>query len=228
MASPKTAYTSPLQLGLVSAGTLFMGILTLGVLLKEIPLTLWFLCAVPVIVALIAQPFVQRASWKYEYSIFVFSLNALVFALSLWLALFLNHRQDFLIPTALVASVCIGGLYGGYQMAKRNHRVQVEKRSARASSNAQETSSYITIAGRCIPTSTVERIALRIQALTPLVIALGLNSAELLSQQGIYWIFSITSLVFVSMFTLGTGGAWFQASVTRQTHQKQPSRKRRP
>jgi hypothetical protein len=226
MAGSKTTYTSPLQLGLVSAGTLFMGVLWLGGLLKEIPIALWLLCAAPLVVALIAQPFVQRPSWKYEYAAFVFFLNAMVFASVLWLALFLNQNQGFLTPTVLVASACAGGTYGGYQMAKRNHRVQVEKRSAPASSNTKETSSHITIAGRRIPASTVERIALRIQALTPLAIALGLNSAEMLSLQSVYWILSIGSLVFVSMFTLGTGGFWFQASVARQTHQRQPLRKR--
>jgi|GEM_PF-5639236 len=203
-----------------------MGLLWLGGLLKVWPIGLWLLCAVPLVVALVAHPFVQRPSWKYEYAAFAFFLNAIVFSLALWQALFLIQNQNFLIPTVLVASVCIGGIYGGYEMAKRSHRSHAQKRSARASSNAQDTLSDISIAGRRIPASTVERIAVRIQTLTPLVIAFGLNSAEILSQQGIYWIFSITSLVLVSMFTLGTGGAWFQASVARQTHQKRPHRKR--
>jgi len=226
MAGSKIVYKSLLQLGLVTTGTLFMGVLWLAALLKEIPIVLWLLCAVPLVVALVTQPFVQRPSWKYEYAASAFFLNAIVFALTLWLALFLIQNQGFLIPTILVASVCISGIYGGYQIAKRNYQTQVEKCSASASTIAKETSSHFTIAGRRIPASTVERIALRIQALTPLVIALGLNSAELLSLQGVYWILSIGSLVFVTISTLGTGGFWFQARVARQTHQKQPLRKR--
>lgn len=221
MTGSGTAYVSPLQLGLVSVGTLCMGILTLNVLLRDIPTTLWLLCVVPLVVALVTQPFVHRPSWRYEYSVFAFSLNATIFTIALWLAMFLSYDQSLLIPTVLVASICASGVYGGYQIARRNVLWQVERRKRTDLSSAQQTSAYITIAGRCIPTAAFERVLLGIRALTPLLIALGLNSAHMLSQAGVYWFSSITSLIFVIMFTLGSGGAWLQASVTRLANQDQ-------
>lgn len=221
MVSSGSPYVSPLRLGLVSVGTLSMGILTLNVLLRNIPITLWLLCVVPLAVALVAQPLAHRLSWRYKYSVFVFSLNATVFAIALWLAMFLNYDQSLLIPTMLVVSIYAGGVYGGYQIARRNALSQVERCKHTDLSSAQQTPAYVIIAGRRIPVATLERALLRIRALTPLLIALGLNCAHMLSQRGVYWFSSITSLIFVVIFTLGIGGAWLQASVTRLTDQKQ-------
>lgn len=206
------ASTSPIRLGFAAAGLLIFGIMSLVPLIDTFPTSLWLIAAVPIIVGLFVQLFAHKPFWLQLYLVFLFLLNSIVFSLILWFALVLGSPDSGqLIPSLLVVLLGAGGIYSGYQLNKSFHQQLKTTRSAEEDPSAHTKSvPYVVIAGRRLSSTTIERVALRIRALTPLLIAFGLNSAQMLSRQEVFWIFGGIGLVFVVMFTMGIGAVWYR------------------
>lgn len=205
---------SPLQMGFASAVALLFGMVSLEVLIDNIPIALWALCVLPVVAGLVVQFLVARECWIYRFYSAIFAFNAFTFAVVLWYASYLGSGGNrLLIPIVLVASAYLGGLLGGYQVAKNSHTRQSEK-ARRTSPNHNKAASPNTVDRWRNSSSGIERILSQIRALTPLLIALGLNSAYLFSQETIYWFSGTIGLILTLLFAYGSGGACFRSSVT--------------
>lgn len=202
---------SPLKLGLASASLSLFGILCLTALTGP-PVSVWLFVIAPIVAGMLVKLFLHSRFWWRAYMIFAFLLNTIVFALPLWYAFVLNLPNGTgLVPLLLVFALAIGGVFGGYQLSKNlQKQLELERRSKRNSSNEQMTISYITIAGRRVSVAPIGRVSSWIRALTPLLIAVGLNSAEILSLQTIYWLFGGIGLIFVVFFTMAIGAVWYQ------------------
>lgn len=207
---PIGAKVSPLRLGVLTAGTMLMGLLWRGVLLNGNPSGVWLLCLIPLTVGLFVQAFVRRHSGIYLYYTFVFLLNMTVFAVVLWHALLLGTSNSaYYGPAFLVGIVCCGGLYGGYEYVK-NTQKQSDSLNSRTGMQAivDEQPVAAAMEGKRATPPATRNFWDRIRSLTPLFVAIGLNSAYLLSQQAIYWLFGGFAIFSCVTFALASGATW--------------------
>lgn len=195
------ANITPLRLGLACSVTMLLGVLSIATMLSSMAMTFWLLCGIPMVVGLFVQFFVSSDLWRHVNFAFNFLLCALTFGIALWIAIAGSSSGDALIPTVLTLFLLISAGYLGYQSGRKHLNGQTKPNKAVSSE-----SEYIQIAGRRVAWSTLNRIADRIAMLTPLFIAIGLNTGRMLSQQAIYWFFGGISLFSSIMFAMGTGG----------------------
>lgn len=187
----------PFQLGLSCSIMMLLGIGFIATMSGTVNSIFWLLCGIPVAIGLCAQFFVSSVHWMHICLTFNFLLCSLTFGISLWVAMVGSSNGDALISTILTLFLLTSAGYSGYQIARKRLNGQATK---------QETE-YIQIAGRRIAWATINRVADRIAMFTPLLIAVGLNTGHMLSQQAIYWIFGGVSLFFSVLAAMGAGGA---------------------
>jgi len=215
---PVGAKVSPLRLGILTTGTMLMGLLWRGVLLNGNPAGVWLLCMIPLAVGFFVQAFVRRHSGIFLFYTFVFLLNMAVFAVVLWHALLLGTGNgEHFGPTILVSTVCCSGLFGGYQYVKNTQRKPgslTSRNQMQAIGDKQPNPSEME-AKPATPLTT-ENFWARIRSLTPLFVALGLNCAYLLSQQAVYWLFGGFAILSSVMFALASGATWYRAMAAIQ------------
>lgn len=207
---PIGAKVSPLRLGVLTTGTMLMGLLWRGVLLNGNPAGVWALCIIPLTAGLFVQAFVRRHSGIYLYYTFVFLLNMAVFAVVLWHALLLGTSNSaYFGPGFLVSIVCCGGLYGGYVYVKNTQEKSNSFNSrTRMQAIGDKQPAVAAMEGKRATPPTTKNVWNRVRSLTPLFIALGLNCAYLLSQQAIYWLFGGFAILSCVTFALASGATW--------------------
>lgn len=188
---------SPLQLGLSCSISMLVGMLSIATMSRMVHLGFWLLCGIPTLTGLIVSLFDDTGLWKLLHILLSALLCSLTFGISLWVAMMGSSNGDALISTILTLFLLTSAGYSGYQIARKRLNGQATK---------QETE-YIQIAGRRIAWATINRVADRIAMFTPLLIAVGLNTGHMLSQQAIYWIFGGVSLFFSVLAAMGAGGA---------------------
>lgn len=210
---------SPIAVGIAATAPLYLGIVSLTMVFDDIPSELWFLGVVPIVIGLFFQVFVHNTVWLYLYLLFLLLLNSAVFAAAFCQALIIGSTtSNVFVPMSLVVFLVAGGVYSGYQLSKNfQSNTDIDESLTTGTHRNSKLDSEIVIAGHRASSTTIERVALRIRALTPLIVAIGLNSAQMLSHQAIYWIYGGARLIFVVMFTLGSGAALFRVSIARQT-----------
>jgi hypothetical protein len=197
---------SPFQLGLSCSIMMLLGTGFISTMLGGVNSVFWLLCGIPVAIGLCVQFFVSSVHWMHICLTFNFLLCSLTFGISLWVALVSGSEGNILLSTILALFLLTSAGYAGYQIARKRLNGQA----------TEQASEYIQIAGRRIAWATINRIADRIAMFTPLLIAVGLNTGHMLSQQAIYWIFGGVSLFFSVLAAMGAGGAVRRVILTRQ------------
>ncbi len=215
---PPGAKVSPLRLGVLATGTMLIGLLWRGVLLNGNPAWMWLLCMIPLTAGFFVQAFVRRHSGIFLFYTFVFLLNMAVFAVVLWHALLLGtDNRELVGPALLVSTICCGGLYGGYKQVKNAQKKpgSLTSRNQMQAIGGKQPSSTAMERPQATP-PTAENVWERVRSLTPLLIALGLNCAYLLSRQAVYWLGGGFAVFTCVMFALASGATWYRARAAIQ------------
>ena len=202
---------SPLKMGLAYSIAMLVGVLLIASMLGTVRLVFWLLCAAPTLVGMLVHLFGSTTTWKLLNHLFGALLCSLTFGISLLVAMVGSSNGNWLIPIILTLFLLMSAGYSGHLIARKRLNEQ-----AKPSNEVTQESEYIQIAGRRIAWSTINHIVNRIAMFTPLLIAVGLNTGQMLSQQAVYWFFGGVSLFFSVIAAMGVGGGIRRVIVTTQ------------